>query len=46
MQYFSAVASACDIILTRNEKDFKNALIPVMSTDSYLKIKKQTPLTS
>ncbi len=40
IQYFSAVASACDIILTRNEKDFKNALIPVMNAESYLKIKR------
>lgn len=36
MQYFSAIASNCDIILTRNEKDFKNALIPVMNAESYL----------
>ncbi|MCZ2393067.1 MAG: PIN domain-containing protein [Chitinophagales bacterium] len=36
MQYFSAVASNCDIILTRNEKDFKNALIPVINPKSYL----------
>ncbi|WP_312769816.1 PIN domain-containing protein [Epilithonimonas sp.] len=36
MQYFSALASNCDIIITRNEKDFKNALIPVMNAESYL----------
>ena len=36
MQYFSAIASNCDIIVTRNEKDFKNALIPVMNAESYL----------
>ncbi|MCB9033767.1 MAG: PIN domain-containing protein [Chitinophagales bacterium] len=36
MQYFSAIASNCDIIITRNEKDFKNALIPVMNAESYL----------
>lgn len=36
MQYFSALASSCDIIITRNEKDFKNALIPVMNAKSYL----------
>lgn len=36
LQYFSAVSSNCDIILTRNEKDFKNALIPVLSAESYL----------
>ncbi len=29
MQYFSALASHCDLIVTRNEKDFKNAMIPV-----------------
>ncbi|WP_238987287.1 type II toxin-antitoxin system VapC family toxin [Confluentibacter flavum] len=38
MQYFSAIATNCDIIITRNEKDFKNALIPVMNPESYLKI--------
>ncbi len=36
MQYFSALASNCDLIITRNERDFKNALIPVMNADSYL----------
>lgn len=37
MQYFSAIASNCELIITRNEKDFKNALIPVMNAESYLK---------
>ncbi len=36
MQYFSALETNCDIIITRNEKDFKNALIPVMNPESYL----------
>ncbi len=36
MQYFSAIASNCDLIVTRNEKDFKNAMIPVMNGESYL----------
>lgn len=36
MQYFSAIATNCDLIITRNEKDFKNALIPVMNAESYL----------
>lgn len=36
LQYFSAVATKCEIILTRNEKDFKNALIPVMDAESFL----------
>jgi len=42
MQYFSALATKCDLIITRNEKEFKNALIPVMSAVSYLQtLKKQ-----
>ncbi len=36
MQYFSALETNCDIIITRNQKDFKNALIPVMNPESYL----------
>ncbi len=36
MQYFSALASNCDLIVTRNEKDFKNAMIPVINGESYL----------
>jgi len=38
MQYFSALATKCDIIITRNEKDFKNALVPVMNSESYLQM--------
>lgn len=36
MQYFSAIASDCDLIVTRNENDFKNAMISVMNGESYL----------
>lgn len=36
LQYFSAVATNCDLLITRNEKDFKNALIPVMNAESFL----------
>jgi predicted nucleic acid-binding protein len=36
LQYFSAVESNCDIIITRNGKDFKNSHIPVMTADEYL----------
>ena len=36
MQYFSALATGCDLIITRNEKDFKSALIPVLNCESYL----------
>lgn len=38
LQYFSAIASNCNLIITRNEKDFKNALIPVMNAESYLQV--------
>jgi predicted nucleic acid-binding protein len=41
MQYFSALATNCEVIITRNEKDFKNALIPVMNAESYLETLKR-----
>ena len=41
MQYFSALASHCDLIVTRNEKDFKDAMIPVMNGESYLQTLKK-----
>ncbi len=37
MQYFSALATGCDVIITRNEKDFKQAKLPVMNAETYLK---------
>lgn len=40
MQYFSAIATNCDLIVTRNEKDFKNAMIPIVNAASYLQTKK------
>ena len=36
IQYFSSIATNCDLIITRNEKDFKNALIPILNSESYL----------
>jgi predicted nucleic acid-binding protein len=36
LQYFSAVDANCEIIITRNVKDFKKSLIPVMTADEYL----------
>ena len=36
IQYFSAIATNCELIITRNEKDFKNALIPILNCESYL----------
>lgn len=37
LQYFSATASDCDIIITRNGKDFKKSLLPVMSAEEFLR---------
>lgn len=36
LQYFSAISSNCEIILTRDLKDFKNAKLPVMTAASYI----------
>ena len=37
LQYVSATESECEIIITRNGKDFKKSLLPVMTADEYLK---------
>ncbi len=37
LQYFCALKSDCNVILTRNQKDFKESNIPVMSANEYLK---------
>ncbi len=36
LQYFSALRTECDIIITRNGKDFKKSEIPVMTPDEFL----------
>jgi predicted nucleic acid-binding protein len=36
LQYFSATDSGCDIIITRNGKDFKKSLLPVMTAEEFL----------
>lgn len=36
LQYFCATESGCDIIITRNGKDFKKSLLPVMTADEFL----------
>lgn len=36
LQYYCAVASECEIIITRNGKDFKNSLIPVMTAGEFI----------
>lgn len=37
LQYFCATDSICDVIITRNARDFRNSLLPVMSAEEYLK---------
>jgi predicted nucleic acid-binding protein len=36
LQYFSALRTNCDIIITRNGKDFKKSQIPIMTPDEFL----------
>ena len=36
LQYHTAVENGQDIILTRNQKDFKKSVIPVMNAEEYL----------
>ncbi len=36
LQYYSALRAECDIIITRNGKDFKKSQISVMTPDEFL----------
>ncbi|MEA3446523.1 MAG: PIN domain-containing protein [Bacteroidota bacterium] len=36
LQYYSALRTECDIMITRNGKDFKKSQIPVMTPDEYI----------
>jgi len=36
LQYFCALKTKCNVLLTRNQKDFKESAIPVMSANEYL----------
>jgi predicted nucleic acid-binding protein len=36
LQYFCAVGTDCNILITRNGKDFKESVIPVLTPDEYL----------
>ena len=36
IQYFSALKSECQIILTRNANDFKLSQLPIMTADEYI----------
>ena len=37
LQYFSALSSECEIIITRNTKDFQKSSLPVMTATQFLK---------
>ena len=41
LQYFSALRTECDIIITRNGKDFRKSQIAVMTPDEFLHSIKQ-----
>ena len=36
LQYYTAMENEADIIITRNLKDFKNSIIPVITAQTYL----------
>lgn len=36
MQYYSAIAENCDVIVTRNEKDFAKSALPIMNAENFL----------
>lgn len=36
LQYFIALDYECDVIITRNQKDFKHSKIPIMTAGEYL----------
>jgi predicted nucleic acid-binding protein len=37
LQYHCALESDCNLLVTRNEKDYKHSAIPVMTAEEYLK---------
>ena len=43
LQYYSAVKTECNLLITRNGKDFKVSEIPVLTPDEYLKSRKIKP---
>ena len=36
LQYFSALDSDCEVIITRNGKDFKDSILPVQTAEEFL----------
>ena len=41
LQYYCALKADCDILITRNAKDFKESALPVMSTGEFLQSRKK-----
>lgn len=37
LHHFNAIDSQCEIIITRNPKDFKNSILPFMSPNEFLR---------
>ncbi|MBA3985983.1 MAG: PIN domain-containing protein [Flavobacteriales bacterium] len=37
LQYFNAIDTNCEIVITRNVKDFNKSLLPVMNAEEFLK---------
>ncbi len=40
IQYYSAIDAKCDLIITRNSKDFKRSSIPIMKPNEFLSKRK------
>lgn len=38
LQYFTAIENNQDLIITRNLKDFKNSILPVMTARQFLEM--------
>jgi len=41
LQYFTSLEFGYEIIISRNQKDFKNSILPVLSPDQFLAILKK-----
>ncbi|MBL4677947.1 MAG: PIN domain-containing protein [Mucilaginibacter sp.] len=37
VQYYAAINGECDVIITRNTKDYKQATIPVLTAEEFLR---------
>lgn len=43
LQYYCAIKTECNLLITRNGKDFKTSEIPVLTPDEYLNSRKIRP---